>query len=133
MAVLGKRKAPSPSKEETTDAEEILRRHFEARFAPLETSTAPAIAADGDAHSEVDDSDDDDADQDEDEWGGLSDGHMSDSDEDLEDEGEDVVEVVDHSTSQPFKPQTMSKHELRAFMVSTFPQSAPGVCKIQHC
>ncbi|KAI6782162.1 uncharacterized protein J7T54_002399 [Emericellopsis cladophorae] len=130
MAVLGKRKALAPSKEEEIDAEEILRRHFEARFAPLETPTAPAVAdTDERTTNEVDESDDD-AEQDEDdnaedEWGGLSDDAIGDSDEDEEDDFEEAVEVVDHSTSQPSKPQTMSKHELRAFMSSKAPSSEP--------
>jgi len=92
MTVLGKRKAPEPpvSRE---DANEIFRRHFESRFAPIEVEKRPV--ADDDDEDEVDDGDDDSddeagprrprrsagSDDDEAEWGGLSDDEDSDDED----------------------------------------------------
>lgn len=122
MAVLGKRKTSSrsePTSEEALSAEEIFRRHFEAQFAPLEEDPAAkrqAVAQDDDEEDSeedgIDDEDEDEEEEDEDdEWGGLSDDEISASDNDV------AVEVIDHSTSQP-KTESMSKADLKAFMVS---------------
>ncbi len=147
MAVLGKRKA-SESAVSREDANDIFRRHFEAQFAPLEDKPPAKKTAVGKgkrSSKNDDDSEDSDSqrrrsdgedDSDEDsEWGGVSgDEALSDDDEDDDDEeinsqeddyddddeDEGVVEVVDHSTSQVSKPTTMSKRELKAFMVRPF-------------
>jgi hypothetical protein len=63
MAVLGKRKASEQSPS-TEDAEEIFRRHFEARFKPLPAEETAKSGATPDAHDEDDEEDS--------EWGGLS-------------------------------------------------------------
>ncbi|GAO18407.1 hypothetical protein UVI_02046750 [Ustilaginoidea virens] len=104
MAVLGKRKA-SASSTPPLDADDLLRRHFEARFQPLEIQTAPAsksLPQDDHGHGHGHDHDhehDHDHDHDHDhgpdddrtgsEWEGLSDddgaqggAHVSDHDED---------------------------------------------------
>lgn len=72
MAVLGKRKAAAAPAQES--AEEIFRRHFEARFAPLDGEEATATADDNEVLSDGDDDD-------ESEWGGLSDEEDGDSSE----------------------------------------------------
>ncbi|KAI9166779.1 Protein FAF1 [Paramyrothecium foliicola] len=113
MAVLGKRKAS----EQTTsaeEAEEIFRRHFEARFKPLDDEPKAA--------STRDDQDAPDSDEEDSEWGGLS----GEEDAAAEEEAEQpvVVEVVDHSSSQTSKPAAMSKRELKAFMSSRPPDQS---------
>lgn len=140
MAVLGKRKAPEPAVSQE-DANEIFRRHFESRFEPLEASKIKKDeeeeegeeADDGDDGNEESGSEDE---EDEEEWGGLSDDEISDDNEGkrserlvgevaIADETAKVqnVEVVDHSSSQAPKPTSMSKRELKAFMVRHPPPS----------
>lgn len=86
-STLGKRKSrPAYEESETPDAQELLRRHFEARFQPLAAvaprRATPKKAADG--HPDGDDSngsnysqDEDDSDaeagQSDSEWRGVSD------------------------------------------------------------
>src|SRR5947209_252077 len=88
-SLLGKRKSRSAEEEQgaPADAQEILRRHFEAHFKPLDIAAraAPTKASKraNDLHSDaIDDSadgsqDDDDSEADagqsDPEWGGLSD------------------------------------------------------------
>lgn len=130
MAVLGKRKAkadPEPAISEE-DAAAIFRRHFEAQFAPLPDAKEPKVSAkktkrdeksvgdDGDNGRGDSDSSEGDDNEDEDEWGGLS---GEDSGEEEEEEQASAIEVVDHSAKQPSMPATMSKRELKAFMVSS--------------
>ncbi|QUC18592.1 uncharacterized protein UV8b_02833 [Ustilaginoidea virens] len=141
MAVLGKRKA-SASSTPPLDADDLLRRHFEARFQPLEIQTAPAsksLPQDDHGHGHGHDHDHEhDHDHDHDhgpdddrtgsEWEGLSDddgaqggAHVSDHDE-----GSTAVQVVDHSVPHTAKESTMSKRELKAFMSSRPPdQTVP--------
>lgn len=78
MAVLGKRKAREPKVSEE-EANEIFRRHFEARFKPIEEPTPERSAAPAQAASEDEDDDDSagDEDSDESEWGGFSDDEVS--------------------------------------------------------
>jgi hypothetical protein len=88
--------------------QDIFRRHFESQFKPLASqllkkAALPAdtelVSADNDTNSEAEDS----------EWGGIS------SEE--EDTG---VEVVDYtSTSAQASNLSMSKREMRAYMVFT--------------
>ncbi|KAG8416619.1 pre-rRNA processing and 40S ribosomal subunit assembly [Metarhizium acridum] len=123
MAVLGKRKAPASSISEP-DANELLRRHFEARFQPLEerpsSTKAEQQAAEGDSNEDS-------------EWGGLSNDDAADSNDEEEfDDAEDVsehesgdddaptIEIIDHSTPQLPK-ESMPKRELKAFMSSRPP------------
>lgn len=133
-----KRKAVEPAIPEE-DISEIFRRHFESRFEPL---------ADEPQHSRQDsDEDDDDAadsdqdndveeDVDDDAWGGVSDEDEEDEDEEDEDEDEDghaatVIEVVDHSSSNPTTASTMSKKELKAFMSSRPPEQESPLSKAE--
>ncbi|UNI14211.1 pre-rRNA processing and 40S ribosomal subunit assembly [Purpureocillium takamizusanense] len=135
MTVLGKRKAPEPSISQE-DASEIFRRHFESRFAPIEADQPPPAADDGDdGDDEVVDNDSGSSDgeagqrrprhdaksdgEDESEWGGLSDDEISDDEADAP-----TVEVVDYSSSQTPKANTMSKRELKAFMSSRPPDQS---------
>lgn len=142
MAVLGKRKAAAPAASEE-DANDVFRRYFESQFLPLpgsETTTKRARAAeeeerddedeewgglsdDGDEEEE-DDDDDCDEEESQDEDDETIDSMRLKLTHDLrpkiaykEPSGPTVVEVVDHSASQPPKPTAMSKRELKAFMV----------------
>lgn len=123
MAVLGKRKADAEPTISEEDAAAIFRRHFEAQFAPLpdaeeSNSNSKKTKQQGDADdAESDDSDRnnnvDEEDEDDEEWGGLS----GDDSSEEEEKEVTVVEVVDHSSKQPSNIATMSKRELKAFMV----------------
>jgi uncharacterized protein with von Willebrand factor type A (vWA) domain len=123
MAVLGKRKAVAEPTISEEDAAAIFRRHFEAQFAPLpdtEESNSNSKKAKQQGVAGDDESDDsdgsnnvDEEEEDDEEWGGLS-GDDSSEEEDVE---VTVVEVVDHSSKQPSNIATMSKRELKAFMV----------------
>lgn len=95
--LLGKRKS-RPSEEdaeEAVDAQEILRRHFEARFKPI--AVAPCAAPSSkkqaldqddvsDGSQDDDDDSDADADQSEAEWDGVSEEDEDEDEEDEEDE-----------------------------------------------
>lgn len=83
--LLGKRKS-RPTEEEpdsTIDAQEILRRHFEARFKPIapapcaappkKKNTAPNPKSQASDDSQDDDDSEAEAGQDESEWDGVSD------------------------------------------------------------
>ena len=131
MAVLGKRKADPEPEISQEDAAAIFRRHFEAQFAPLPDAKEPKPSSKKTKHDEESDDDDDseasddsnDEEEDgenEDEWGGLS-GDDSDEEEEEEEEQPPVIEVVDHSGKQPAMTATMSKRELKAFMVKSRP------------
>jgi hypothetical protein len=79
--------------EAVVDAQELLRRHFEARFKPLAADAARAApkkranngANDSDSddseNSQDDDDSEEDAGQSDAEWGGVSDDHDMDGDE----------------------------------------------------
>lgn len=80
------------------NAQEIFRRHFEARFKPLpqaEKNALKAIEEQLEVKSEEDS-----------EWDGISDGDES------------AVQVVEHADAQS-RMATMSKEEVKSFMVST--------------
>ncbi|KAL2263051.1 hypothetical protein VTK26DRAFT_8415 [Humicola hyalothermophila] len=126
--LLGKRKS-RPSEEDPdqiANAQEILRRHFEARFKPI--ALAPCAApSNGEkkASNGNEDGDDSDAEksQSESEWDGVSD-----EDEDEREEGDEsdsdtpVVEVVDHtSTASAANTAKMSKQELKTYLSSRPP------------
>jgi len=129
MAVLGKRKANPEPEISQEDAAAIFRRHFEAQFAPLPDAKEPKPSSKKTKHDEESDDDDDsegsdddndgeDDSENEDEWGGLS---GDDSDQEEEEEQPPAIEVVDHSGKQPAMTATMSKRELKAFMVKSRP------------
>ena len=82
------------------DAQELFRRHFEAKFKPL-----PAVKK---AKKLVEEAPEDDSEEASD-WDGIS------------DNGEGGVEVVEHTDTQSRKA-LMSKDELKAFMVYRFPR-----------
>lgn len=115
---LGKRKRPEPEgvkasvavPEAEIDVQAIFQRHFEARFRPLKTASqalgtpARGIEGQGEASSEESGSES----SSESGWGGISD----------DEEKEDAVEIIDHSAQAPAPSlSTMTKHELKAFMV----------------
>lgn len=79
------------------DAQELFRRHFEAKFKPLPVVKKVEKAAEEDSE---DDS------EEESNWDGIS-------------EGGEVVEVVEHTDTQS-RLALMSKEELKAFMVCQF-------------
>jgi hypothetical protein len=127
MAVLGKRKADSEPAISEEDAAAIFRRHFEAQFAPLPDAKEPKSSSKKTKRDEESDEEDDgeggdsdsnggDGNEDGEEWGGLS-GEDSGEEEEDEEEQPPVIEVVDHSGKQPTMAATMSKRELKAFMV----------------
>ncbi|KAK4457183.1 hypothetical protein QBC42DRAFT_279670 [Cladorrhinum samala] len=136
MTALGKRKVRSSEDDEDVDAQEALRRHFEARFKPL--AVAPVAASRAakqkrakDSNSDSDSDSDSGKDEDEDDysgsesddgWGGVSDNEHDDSDEEDEQDTETrpTVEIVDHSSSGP-KVEKMSKRELKAYLSSRPP------------
>ncbi|KAG5959255.1 hypothetical protein E4U57_000817 [Claviceps arundinis] len=118
MALPRKRKAPS----EEIDANELLRRHFEARFEPL-----------AGAASQPTDQDEPQTGEDDSEWDGLSEegandrereneeGFSEDDSQDEDDWESSKVEVVDYSKPQAPKESAMTKRELKAFMSSRPP------------
>ncbi|KYK60045.1 uncharacterized protein DCS_01179 [Drechmeria coniospora] len=129
MTVLGKRKAPEPSISHE-DANEIFRRHFESRFAPIDVADVakPRNEARKDPKADDDDEDDEDEDGDGDDdsneeesaWGGLSDDEISDDADDMS-----TVEVIDHSNSKTLPAtSSMSKRERKAFMSSRPPDQS---------
>ncbi len=74
-SLLGKRKSRPVEEgpDATADAQEMLRRHFEARFKPLAVA-APATAANGLDSDDGDGSYGSDGSQSGSDWGGVSDG-----------------------------------------------------------
>ncbi|KAK4166671.1 hypothetical protein QBC43DRAFT_313104 [Cladorrhinum sp. PSN259] len=123
MTALGKRKSRA-SEDDVADAQEALRRHFEARFKPIDIApvinsrVAPAEKEDNDSSEGGEDDDDYSGSDSDDGWNGVS------GDEDDSEEGDDdtppAVEVVDYSSSGP-KVETMSKKELKAYLSSRPP------------
>ncbi len=77
------------------DAQSIFQRHFEAQFAPLSPPPQREVA-----QVETDEEEDS-------EWGGLSDGENDSS----------KVQIIDHTGPAPRSTSTMSKRELKEFMV----------------
>jgi hypothetical protein len=94
----GQREGSDDSGSAGLDAQELFRRHFEAKFKPL-----PVVKKVGTVVEEVpvDESEEDS------DWDGIS------------DDGEGVVEVVEHTDAQS-RIALMSKEELKAFMVCQF-------------
>ncbi|KAL2271626.1 hypothetical protein VTJ83DRAFT_997 [Remersonia thermophila] len=132
---LGKRKSrtseDADGSQEPMDAQELLRRHFEAHFKPLAAPGAARAAqkdaananpskgarsvSDSESDQDEDYSDGDvETDQSDSEWSGVSD-----DDEDGF-EGH-KVEVVDHSSSSADPTAKMSKQELKAYLSSRPP------------
>lgn len=95
MAVLGKRKAPASSISEP-DANELLRRHFEARFQPLEERLSNTKSEE---QADEGDSDEDS------EWGGLSNDDAAGSDEEEGDDAEDLLEGESGDDGRLFPPR----------------------------
>lgn len=86
---------PDPTESSDLDAQEIFRRHFEAKFKPLPTVKKVAKVVEEAPESDS---------EDESEWDGIS-----------EEEGESV-EVIEHTDAQ-VRMAAMSKQQLKAFMV----------------
>ncbi|KAK4237062.1 hypothetical protein C8A03DRAFT_45045 [Achaetomium macrosporum] len=136
--LLGKRKSRPVEEDEseaTVDAQEILKRHFEARFRPLAIAAHAAPkkpAKDPEAGDSDGSQDDDDSDADagapDSEWSGVSDGESTDEDE--EDTEMPVVEVVDHtSEASAAAIAKMSKKELKAYLSSRPPDPSKPVAQ----
>lgn len=114
-------RSSSPSSEdegevEAVDANEVFKRLFEQKFAPL-PEVVRREEEDLDSGGDDDDSDDDDEDADEEEdgedaWDGLSD------EEDEEDDSPNV-EIIEH-TNVPLK-HTIPKQELKRLLVYFLP------------
>lgn len=89
----------------TDDMHEIFKRHFESRFMPLDGSITLQSRQESEPEAEEDVSS-------ESEWEGLS---------DREDAEAPAVEVVEHTSNSTVSSSlTMSKRELKAFMVLPF-------------
>lgn len=105
---LGKRKRQTPKAPENDshddnnaesfqlDAQEILKRHFEARFKPLPQVEKAKIVEE----EKLEDSSEKDS-----EWDGIS-----------EDEEQNNVQIIEHTDTQP-RIATMSKNILKSYMV----------------
>ncbi|KAK2591842.1 pre-rRNA processing and 40S ribosomal subunit assembly [Conoideocrella luteorostrata] len=134
-AVLGKRKARDASSNAQVDASELLRRHFEAQFLPLEQTGCTKPRDGGEdmvGHDGGEEKGEEEKDEEE-EWNGLSednggDDTDEDEDEDVSDRGSSghinknpTVQIVDHSKPQIPKETAMTKRELKAFMSSRPP------------
>ncbi|GAB1320494.1 pre-rRNA processing and 40S ribosomal subunit assembly [Madurella fahalii] len=128
-SLLGKRKSRSADGDSgaLTDAQELLKRHFEARFKPLAVAPCaappkPVAGRDGrgsgaSGGSQRDDDSEPGTDQSESEWDGVSDGG---DDEDGDGSGTHSVEVVDHSsTGKAAATSTMNKRELKAYLAQS--------------
>jgi hypothetical protein len=96
-----RRHGSADSESEETNAQELFRRHFEAKFKPLPVvkkveTVVVEVASEDDSEEESD-------------WDGIS------------DHGEGAVEVVEHADTQS-RMALMSKEELKVFMVWRFPR-----------
>ncbi|KAL2164464.1 hypothetical protein VTH06DRAFT_3680 [Thermothelomyces fergusii] len=127
--LLGKRKLQSTEEEPDAalNAQELLRRHFEAHFKPLDIA-APAVPAkatandgsrggDSDAGHDVYDGETD-QDESDSEWDGISDDDISGAEEGME---PPIVEVVDHTSTVSTTSAKMSKQELKTYLSSRPP------------
>lgn len=92
-------RSPPPALEDE-DVQAIFRHHFEAQFKPLGEVKKPRQRTPETPLSK--------AIEEESDWSGFS----------GEEEEEDVVEVIEHSTTAEIG-EAVSKHELKAFMVSS--------------
>ncbi|KAK2793860.1 hypothetical protein FQN50_009967 [Emmonsiellopsis sp. PD_5] len=97
------------------EAQEILRRHFESRFAPLDVPKKPIVAA----AEEEEEEDLSDVGSTGEEWDGLSDG----------DESEQSAEVVEHTTSWGTGMDIFDKQARKAFMTAKPPSSSSDITK----
>ncbi|PSN71118.1 hypothetical protein BS50DRAFT_546236 [Corynespora cassiicola Philippines] len=108
----------SESESNGEDLQEIFRRAFEAKFAPLEgEAKKPKLSK---ATEEEGDDEENES-----EWSGLDSADGPDNEDDEDDESEDEqngVEVIDYSTSTRTGDR-LSKAEMRAFMSSKPPTS----------
>lgn len=96
---------------ETLDPQEIFRRHFEAQFKPLPSSTTKKSKP-NQVIAEVENGEDDD-------WEGLS-ANSGEDDDDDEKEEDNGVQIVEHGKTVDSKIAGMTKGELRAFMVCIY-------------
>ena len=99
-----KRKTAAPTNDEDDEAarqkaQEVFRRHFEARFKPLPEVQKPIVPAPVTSEDETL--------EEEKEWGGIS-------------EDEETTRVVEHTDAYT-RMAVMSKEQLKAFMVYPFP------------
>ncbi|OAX79999.1 hypothetical protein ACJ72_05676 [Emergomyces africanus] len=99
--------SPSSSADE---AQDLLRKVFEARFGPVEALVKPIAAKPEEPAAEEED----------DEWEGLSD----EADNDSADEEHQSAEVVEHTTSWVSPKDILDKQERKTFMTSKPPSSS---------
>ena len=117
-SALSKRKS-RPAEEDKKDsgqddAAAILRRHFESRF-KLPAGIVPVTKKAQESEDDDDDEDEEDSDFDSDSddgWNGLS-GEEGEDDE----EETPKVQIIDHTKSEADVTATMSKKELKAYLV----------------
>ncbi|KAI8958972.1 hypothetical protein F5Y11DRAFT_19137 [Daldinia sp. FL1419] len=127
---LGKRKSRTQKAESSVSQEEaqaIFRQHFEAQFAPLESSHVSKPAQVDEPEDLRSDSDDDS----EGSWDGISDdesGSESESDSESTSPSSsavEVVEVVTHTSKLPsLSTDPLSKRESKAYLSSRVPSSS---------
>ncbi|KAK2742428.1 hypothetical protein FQN55_007866 [Onygenales sp. PD_40] len=118
VAVVTRETEKDDSEQITPDeAQEILRRHFESRFAPLDIPKKRIIAVE-EEEEEEEEEDISDAgstgDEDGEGWDGLSDG----------DESEQSAEVVEHTASWGTGMDIFDKQARKAFMTAKPPSSS---------
>jgi hypothetical protein len=100
--------SPINSSPEPQDAQEIFRRHFEARFAPL--ADVPMLKRQA---LEVEEEDRESKQDEDSEWGGISEG----------DEDRKAIQVIEHTNTTQSLISSMSKEEYKIYMVCAFLKS----------
>lgn len=107
MPATSRKRKSLHTEEDEEAARAIFQKHFEAQFAPLPELEKPARGNAASDEEEEDESGEDDiSSEDDEEWAGLSD-----------EEEDQVVEVVDHTSKPEDGGASMGKRELKAFMV----------------
>ncbi|KAG9232243.1 hypothetical protein BJ875DRAFT_90364 [Amylocarpus encephaloides] len=105
------RSSRSDSSASDVDAPEIFRRHFETQFTPLPNIEKPAVVEE--ELEEEDESESESA------WGGIS------------EEDQNAIEVVEHADVHT-RMAAVSKEELKSFMSSKPPTSAPPISIVRN-
>ncbi|OJD14093.1 hypothetical protein AJ78_05539 [Emergomyces pasteurianus Ep9510] len=104
----------NPSSSPADEAQDLLRKVFEARFGPVEALVKPIVATPEEpSHSSSAEGEDD-------EWEGLSD----DGDNHNDDEEHQSAEVVEHTTSWVSPKDVLDRQAWKAFMTSKPPSSS---------
>ncbi|EGS20624.1 uncharacterized protein CTHT_0024580 [Thermochaetoides thermophila DSM 1495] len=122
--LLGKRKSRAEEDPEAVaKAQELLRKHFEAQFKPIDLAPLPRRAIESEDEEDESSEEGSDVNSGEgDEWDGISgdeDGTESEGDE--SDDEPHVVQVVDYSNDSSAADGKMSKQELKVYLSSRPP------------